>query len=354
MSRFEIPSVLSRVRVASPCNQGWDTMQGNDQVRFCDHCAKHVHDLSEMTPEAALELVAKSEGQLCVRYESNPDGSPRIADPEPLTGGFRWPNLHFAAGVLAAALTMGAGTTNRADAAPSAAVARTEQPTPDADAQEGNVLPPRKLQGRVICIPTTRKWVSHDSQRNELRAAFETDQPDGDFDEFFGREFFEAVEDSELDKVRELLQAGYSPNISNRFGDTPLMIAAEERSAKSAEFVDLLLEAGADPNAANKFGVTPLMYAALRDAATVNALLDADANPNAADDNGRTPLMLAVFEGNLDVVRLLVRAGANTNARDAKGQSVLGYAIAAGGPESDASDTFKRIMKLLKKTGAQE
>jgi hypothetical protein len=108
MAKFEIPSVLSRVRVKSPCSQDWNTMRGNDQVRFCDHCAKHVHNLSEMTPEAALELVEQSEGRLCVRFAPDTTEAPTFkSQMESGVGGFRLPTLRVAAGVLVAALSGG-------------------------------------------------------------------------------------------------------------------------------------------------------------------------------------------------------------------------------------------------------
>ena len=42
----ERTDALDRIRVASPCSADWDEMTGNDEVRFCRHCSRHVHDLS--------------------------------------------------------------------------------------------------------------------------------------------------------------------------------------------------------------------------------------------------------------------------------------------------------------------
>src|SRR5258708_17267335 len=49
-------------------------MIGNDQVRFCEHCSLHVTDLSAMTRQAAMRLVARSQGRLCVRFIQRPNG----------------------------------------------------------------------------------------------------------------------------------------------------------------------------------------------------------------------------------------------------------------------------------------
>ena len=61
---------LQRLAVTSPCTQDWDSMLGNDRVRFCEHCSLHVHNISEMTRAEALRLAHRSQGRLCVRYHS--------------------------------------------------------------------------------------------------------------------------------------------------------------------------------------------------------------------------------------------------------------------------------------------
>jgi hypothetical protein len=66
-------SLLDRINIPVPCNADWDSMIGNNEVRFCEHCSKHVNNLSEMTRKQALELVSRSKGQLCVRYYRRPD-----------------------------------------------------------------------------------------------------------------------------------------------------------------------------------------------------------------------------------------------------------------------------------------
>lgn len=73
MSRFN--SKLNHVRVAAPCNVDWDSMFGNERVRFCGQCKLNVYNLSEMTRSEAELLVARSEDRLCVRYYRRRDGS---------------------------------------------------------------------------------------------------------------------------------------------------------------------------------------------------------------------------------------------------------------------------------------
>ena len=66
---------LSRVRVASPCTADWDSMIGDERVRFCGQCELHVYNLSAMTKAQAENLIVRTEGRLCVRFYRRRDGS---------------------------------------------------------------------------------------------------------------------------------------------------------------------------------------------------------------------------------------------------------------------------------------
>src|SRR5687768_15372186 len=65
-------SFIDSVEVKSPCTEDWDKMHGNERVRFCDHCAKNVNNLSEMTRKEAARMVRASGGSLCIRYIKHP------------------------------------------------------------------------------------------------------------------------------------------------------------------------------------------------------------------------------------------------------------------------------------------
>jgi hypothetical protein len=73
MSRFSSP--LSKVRVASPCPAEWDSMMGDERVRFCGQCELNVYNLSAMTKAQAENLIVRTEGRLCVRFFRRKDGS---------------------------------------------------------------------------------------------------------------------------------------------------------------------------------------------------------------------------------------------------------------------------------------
>lgn len=66
---------LDRMRIASPCNVGWETMTGDDRTRFCDQCSLHVYNISAMTRDEVASLVAKTEGRICARLYRRSDGT---------------------------------------------------------------------------------------------------------------------------------------------------------------------------------------------------------------------------------------------------------------------------------------
>jgi hypothetical protein len=68
-------SPLDDVRIAAPCNAGWDNMVGTERVRFCGQCNLNVYNLSAMTRRDAERLIAETEGRLCVRYYRRADGT---------------------------------------------------------------------------------------------------------------------------------------------------------------------------------------------------------------------------------------------------------------------------------------
>ncbi len=89
-----MPDWLDGLTVATPCRAAWDEMSGDDTVRFCARCEKHVYNLSALSRLEAERLVRQAEGELCARFYRRPDGTvvTRDCPPEPRAAsvGRRW------------------------------------------------------------------------------------------------------------------------------------------------------------------------------------------------------------------------------------------------------------------------
>lgn len=135
--------------------------------------------------------------------------------------------------------------------------------------------------------------------------------------------------------ARLLIQAGADPNISNRYGRTPLFRVVQNGEA---ELADLLIQAGADVNAADRFGATPLTFAAESGSVEVaEALISAGATVNPDPSSlptlydGNTPLHAAVGGRNpAAMVELLIQHGVNVDVMDNHGTAPLHTAIRSG------------------------
>jgi hypothetical protein len=68
-------SLLDQIQVASPCSASWDAMKGDDRMRFCSECSKHVYRFDGMSRGEILELLQEAEGGVCVRLARRRDGT---------------------------------------------------------------------------------------------------------------------------------------------------------------------------------------------------------------------------------------------------------------------------------------
>ena len=154
-------------------------------------------------------------------------------------------------------------------------------------------------------------------------------------------DLIDAVQNGEIDRVRELLDSGVNPNFRNIVSDSPLISASFDGHT---EIVKLLLESGADPNIGYRHGYTPLIFASKKGHSDVaRLLLEHGADINIRDRDGKTPLIFASKKGHSDVVRLLLERGADINIQNNYGRTSL-----HGATQFDHSD----IVKLLLENGA--
>ena len=192
----------------------------------------------------------------------------------------------------------------------------------------------------------------------------------------------DAVEQGDINAVKQLLSQGAGVNLKDPDGNTPLILASWHGDTKMVQFlintkdidldmpnhhgttalmlasvngqtqiVKLLMDYGADVNAQNKNNghVTALMMAShyfpeegYFGHTEVVKLLVKKANLDLQNDSGHTALMYASI-GAVDVVRVLINKGANLNLKDINGNTALKIA-------SNYSQV--QIVQMLKEAGA--
>ncbi len=147
-----------------------------------------------------------------------------------------------------------------------------------------------------------------------------------------GYNFLKAVKDRKGDEAEKFISEPGSVIINTRediSGETALHIVVSRRDS---DWLGYLLGKGANPNIADKKGLTPLMLATqygYADGAML--LLRYKANIDGTNRGGETALIRAVQLRNPEMVRLLVKSGANPDKKDSiTGQSAREYATLDG------------------------
>lgn len=97
---------FDQIAIASPCSTPWESMPGDDRVRFCRHCQKNVYNFSEMTREEVAEVIREKEGNLCGRMYRRPDGTLLTSDCPVGLGEVRRRLVRAACGIAATMLAL--------------------------------------------------------------------------------------------------------------------------------------------------------------------------------------------------------------------------------------------------------
>jgi hypothetical protein len=387
---------LDSIKITSPCTADWDSMAGNDVVRFCHHCKLHVHDLSLMTREEALTLVRNSDGRLCLRYVWRPDGTIQTAPPFQKLHLIKRRATRLVAGAFGATLALcaasSAQTPSQAGGAPESVCEvplKTEKPS---SYYEGGVA---SLAGTVFdankaVIVGAKVTLVNDATKNET-SALTDDEGRYRFQNLIGGSYTLVVESpgfmrsesadidvsaagertfdvtllvgttggaivvvspedplvlavvqENTDAVRELLDAGADVNVIDKaYDSTPLQEAV---ALGNEEITELLLQRRADVRVKNARGQSAILY--LNDKSTgeiVRRLVDAGADINERDEDGNTPLIITAVLGKRELLRAVIDAGAGLNDQNKAGQSALMLAAREGQTEN---------VRLLLKAGA--
>ena len=142
-----------------------------------------------------------------------------------------------------------------------------------------------------------------------------------------GYAFLQAVKERDGGKAMEFLEAPGSTviNFQDDKGDTALHLTAGRRDLQWLAF---MLSKGANPNVGNRSGDTPLIVASrIGFMDGIDLLLRARAQVDRTNRLGETALIVAVQQRQMPVVRRLLEAGANPDKTDnATGRSARDYA----------------------------
>ena len=153
-------------------------------------------------------------------------------------------------------------------------------------------------------------------------------------------EFIKAAKFDDVNTVKTLISQGISPNLVDLNGNPILVLAIKDRSYK---VIDVLLVAkGMDVDLSNKQGETPLMMASINgDLPLVKTLVLK--NKAQLDHISWTPLHYACAKGHLDIAKFLIANGAKVDSLSLGGTTPLMMAVQSGN---------ELLVKLLLDKGA--
>lgn len=142
------------------------------------------------------------------------------------------------------------------------------------------------------------------------------------------KNLLEAILYNRTKEITFLIQANANVNVSNEWGETPLILSAKSKNI-DLENIQLLIKMNAKVNAASCYGNTALICATFSGRTdTVKLLLQSYyININAQNSRGNTALIWATIYGHTEIVRLLILAGANLILRNKDQKTALCYSI---------------------------
>ena len=153
-------------------------------------------------------------------------------------------------------------------------------------------------------------------------------------------DFAKAAKFDDIAVVTLLLSKGISPNTVDTKGNPMLNLAIKDKSTKVTEF--LINDKRTDVDLSNKYGETPLMIASIDGDLTLvkTLVLQKKAMVNHI---GWTPLHYACSKGNLEVAQFLVTNGALVDSLSPGNTTPLMMAVQSGN---------EQLIKLLLDKGA--
>ena len=346
---------FDRINIPAPCDADWDSMIGNDRVRFCEHCKLDVTNLSALTRPEAMRLVERSEGRLCVRFVTRPNGRLLTKQLPRKVHQIARRASRIAAGAFSATLSLSSAVAqaqsggsleaqrDRAVAAVvavplahEAAVTGTVTDPNGGLVMGANVILLKKGSGAAFVSVTLEDGSYNFSMLEPGRytlavdaATFAPKEPiEIELSAASTRTVDLAVEVPQvLEEVQVVMEERQFETVTMgaiavSVPDDPLIKAAFNDDL--AALVELI-PSTTDINASDKATDTSALAYAIANSNLnmVNILISAGASPNSVNQQGETPLMHLRSDAPVEFVHKLIELGFDVKARDNSGRSVL-------------------------------
>lgn len=347
---------LKNLTIPSPCSTDWNSMKGNDQVRFCEHCDLSVFNLSAMTRHQAERLVTRSNGRLCVQFVSDPNGKPLFGEAGQKLYRISRRASRIAAGAFTAALSVSSAVANTSQNSQGWQLGNSTAATisqsishPGVGASLVGTITDQAgavIYGATIALTSdSAKLVFYASSDAEGHYRIENLEPGvynlrieapGFAPEAVDTIYVQARGETQID--RTLRVAAIEVNVEVEAGEVtryvqmggavaiaapahPFVKAAQEDNLEA--LASLISET--DVNLRDPQSGTTALEHAVRNAnrEMVQFLLSSGANPNARDSSGRTVLMDLDEDATAELIWDLVNNGAKVNLQDEAGNTAL-------------------------------
>ena len=152
---------------------------------------------------------------------------------------------------------------------------------------------------------------------------------------------------SNIDKVRQLLDDGADIEKRNHMGQTLLMLTAMKKGHSTC--VKMLLDRGADMHAVDNYESSSIAYACMyRRVDNLRVMLDRGGDVNIRGAYGMTPLMQAAVNGAGDCVALLLERGADPTSTCNNGRTAFSYCAKTSKIKKMLADAPKPADYVLK------
>lgn len=164
-------------------------------------------------------------------------------------------------------------------------------------------------------------------------------------------DLFGAVEKGNVQQVKQLLDEGVTPNVTDRKASGEYSVLEEaisQRPANVVQVVELLLKAGANPNRSQDFLIAKVTDNKLHDKELMDLLLKYGADINVKDRSGNTAFMYAAEKGDINKIQLLLNKGANPNAENNRGETAYSFV------HNSYLSNKQEVLSFLKRHGAKE